>query len=878
MMVVLVMGSLYTIASQLDGVRAKLAGAETTGAALAMAKAALLTHAVTYRDRHPNEAFGYLPCPDTADKSGLFVPGDGIAAGSCGSAGTIAVGLLPYVTLGLPELRDASDNCLWYAVSGSFKNSPKAATPLNWDTRGQLSVFDAHGAPLAAPDDADGGAAAIVFAPGRALDHQDRRFIDQRCRADPAQIAAYLERQPPDFVDGGVADAPGGSASNDRLAWITPRDIFNRVVARADFHNPLGDRPAGWFNRFIDAQRKALDGRLWASMSAFGAAGSGTPANEALPKFRADYRQFAAKWIGDLPDLKPLAFAGRNYDNDFDNWQDQFRYIVCDDLKSLVGCLTLGAQTCRGALFLGGRLAGGGPRPAAATPHAPPPSRSHWLENYFEAGGALDLLDGPAMSFGGPAQFEGGSADVGVCLSPGAYTSFAKDIAAYLPMTASTAHPEAAVDKVAAVATLGNAAAGAAGNGCLWFPVPLPFDSSLRAYFVMRIADAGEGYVFAVVDSAANSAAMMSGGLCGSGPGAHLGYSGAAIAGPKFGLEIDMRAQETDNCNAGNRNDPRADHMAFVYRGAAMVATDDNCHGAGTAASGAEPLNPRTIGVSSGMRTVQASDPHLPHAGSFPLNTDIHVRVEVDKAFGGTPIRSASWSPAGTVGIATGSAHGFVSGQRVTISGVNPSAYDGTFTVAVSDATHFSYPLGADPGIYRSGGRIGAPPGVAVQSAAWSAGSVTVTTAVAHGFVSGQPVSLSGASPATYDGTHIVTVTDATRFRFERPADPGAYSAGGHLLPAVALTLRAYVASRLPASGSSSYVSTCTIGHLRDLSVDLADLCTHAPTLAPPPVFLDVDAAGQALSSVYAGFTSAQGADAAGRQSLTISRFLLWTQ
>jgi len=883
MLAVLVAGSLYSVVSQLDAVQARLGHAQTTAASLALAKEALLAYALTYRDvpKHAGEVFGYLPCPDTANKGGIVLPGDGTAAGSCGTTDAIAVGLLPYATLDLPALRDASGNCLWYAVSGSFKNSPKASAPLNWDTQGQLRVLEANGLELAAPDDAHGGAAAIVFAPGVAIAQQQRSFIDQSCRADPAHAAAYLESIAPDFVGGGMLDAAGNAANNDRLAWITPREIFSRLARRADFKNPLDAVPAGQIARLIEAQRKALDGRLWAEMARFTAAASGAPGSAAQPRNHADYRQFAGKLIGDLPDLKPLAFGGRGYDADFDNWQDQFRYAVCDDLKPLAGCLVLGAQTCRGALFFGGQSAGGGPRPASAKPHAPPPSRSSWLTQYFEAGGALDLLDGPAISFSGPAQYDDAdrSADVGVCLSPGAYASFAKDIGAYRPLATSLVQPEAAVNAADGTATLGNPAATAAGSGCVWLPIQMPFHASLRAYFKMRIADAGAGYVFAVVDAARNAAALHAGSLCGSSTAAHLGYAAAAVAAPKFGLEIDTRTQASGNCNGSNRNDPDANHMAFVYWGAAAVAADDNCHGAGTAGSGAEPLNPRSLVSGAGIKTVQASDPHLPHAGVFPLDTDIHVRIEADKAFDGTLIRSAQWSAGrAAVDVATASAHGLLSGQRVRIDGVNPPAYDGTVEIAVVDATRFSYAAPADPGVYVAGGRVGAPTDVDVQSAAWAGDTITVTTAAAHGFVSGQPVSLTGAVPSGYDGTHAVTVSGPRQFSFVRVGDPGVHVSGGRLTPAVTLTLRAYVASRLPVAGAT-YTSTCSAAQLRDLSVNLADICVHKPTLVQNKVAMDVDAiTGQALAAIYAGFTNAQSAQASGLQSVTISNFLLHTQ
>lgn len=869
---VLLLGGLYGFVGRID---AGLASPSRAGDdALARAKEALLWYAVTYRDSHDAEVPGYLPCPDSAEESGLFVAGDGIAAATCGGPGTIAVGLLPYRTLGLPELRDADGNCLWYAVSGTFKNAPKATMPLDWDAQAQLGAIAASGATLAAPDDADGGAAAIVFSPGPALPGQERRPFGQACGVDPAQASAYLESVAPAFVAGEATDANGRTTRNDRLAWLTPREIFNRVVARADFGNPLGSVPEGWLNQLIDAQRRALEGRLWSGMATLTAASSGTPGTSALPANLADYDQFAGKLVGDVPDLAPLAYQGRSHDNGFANWREQFRYVVCDDLRPISGCIAAGARRCRGALLFAGRAANGGPRPTSLKPHAPPPSRSAWLENYFEADGGLELLAGPTLSFAAAPRYAAAmpSTDVGVCLSPGSFTSFAKDIAGYTRTASSALHPEAAIDATAKTLTLGNPAATVAGSGCAWFPTQLPFTTSLRAYFKLRIADTGEGFAFAVLDGAANAAAMNAGSLCGSAVGSQLGYSGPLVAPPKFGLEFDTRSQSTAGCSGNNRNDPSSHHMALVFWGTAGADGDDNCHGAGTADSGMQPLNPRSLG--NGIRTVQASDAHLPYAGSFPLNTDIHVRLDVAKSFDGAEVAAGRWSSAdGKATLVTAKPHGLSSGQRVTVSGVNPPGYDGTFVVTVPDGIRISYSA-ADPGVYVAGGHVAAPTAVPVAAASWAAGTVTLVTAAAHGFADAQPVSLSGTTPSAYDGTYAVEVVDATQLRFALGADPGAYVSGGSLTAAVDLGLKVYVASKFLVFGSS-YVSTCTATDFQDLSQDLGDLCTQNTTLELENVHVDVDAAtARALANVYVGFTTAQSTGAAGRQRLTISGFL----
>lgn len=893
MMIVLVLGSLYGLASRLDAGTMKSRQAQATGAALSLARDALIAYAASYRDDpdRPGEVWGYLPCPDTAEKTGLYQPGDGTASATCGASDQVAIGLLPYKTLDLPELRDAEGNCLWYAVAGSFKNSPKPSTPLNWDTQGQLRIIDS-GATQAAPDDANGGAAAVVFAPGPALSGQSRRIFTQPCGADPAELATYLESDAGTFVQGPVRHADGRVANNDRLAWIAPRDIFAPILARADFKNPLGTTPEGRLNRLIDAGRQALDNKLWADLAAQTRASTGLPAASApAAGYAADYRQFAGKLVGDVPDLKPLAFAGDSYDGDFDHWRDQFRYAVCADLKPATGCLAFGAKACRGALLFAGQAQAdlfpfGGPRPASQKPRTPPPSRSDYLAHYFEAAAGLDVLDGPTLAVTGTAAYidAARAADVAVCVSPGAYATLAKDSGSFTRVASSAARPEASIDTAAAQVRLGNPAATAAGRGCAWLPLQLPFDAALRAYFRLRVADTGEGLVFAIADGTANQAAMANGSLCGGATAAQLGYAGGHIAAPKFGLEIDTRSQTGSDCAGANRNDPGTDHIAFVYWGSAASAADDNCHGAGTPDSGAQPLNPRTLardafGIPIGIRTVQASDPHLPYAGSLPRDTDIHVRLDVVKSYDAVLVQSAAWSDTtGTVTVATFVPHGRLSNQRVTISGMVPAAYDGSYAVTAVDANHFRYAPATSPGTYVSGGRVTAPPAVAVESASWNADGATITTATAHGFISGQPVSIASVAPAGYNGTHRIVVLDPTRFRYPLATDPGAYASGGTLTPAVALTLRVYVASRLQVFGAS-YLSTCSAADLQNLAANLDALCDQNASIAQEDVYMDVDAAtGRALATIYAGFANAQNTGAAGRQSLTISNFAIATQ
>lgn len=146
----------------------KTARAMKTAAALAQAKTALIGYAVAYDDLHPGELFGYLPCPDT---SAIDTNGEG-SQSPCGNQDVSVLGRLPWKTLKVSPLKDGYGECLWYAVSGTYKNNPKTAGVLTPNTSGLLQVLTADGSTyLAGPADP---AVAVVFAPGPPLAGQAR--------------------------------------------------------------------------------------------------------------------------------------------------------------------------------------------------------------------------------------------------------------------------------------------------------------------------------------------------------------------------------------------------------------------------------------------------------------------------------------------------------------------------------------------------------------------------------------------------------------------------------------------------------------------------------------------------------------------------------
>lgn len=139
----------YLLFSGLNRKAASYSLQEETWQALREAREALIGYAVAYPDRiNPRYGPGYLPCPDDDN--------DGTARTACALATASTTGRLPWRTLDVNDLRDASGERLWYALSENFRNNPHLQ-PLNSDTAGQLSV-----------DDTD-DIVAVIIAPGPVL-------------------------------------------------------------------------------------------------------------------------------------------------------------------------------------------------------------------------------------------------------------------------------------------------------------------------------------------------------------------------------------------------------------------------------------------------------------------------------------------------------------------------------------------------------------------------------------------------------------------------------------------------------------------------------------------------------------------------------------
>jgi|ERR1039458_3938882 type II secretory pathway pseudopilin PulG len=135
MLVIMIVGIAAILVNSLSSATVGNARQKNTAATLAQAKDALIGYAITYGDTHSGQVHGYLPCPDNAGGNP-----EGSAEPSCLGQDVSVIGRLPWATLDLSTLRDGDGECLWYAVSGTYKNNPKTGL-MNWDTNGQFQAF-----------------------------------------------------------------------------------------------------------------------------------------------------------------------------------------------------------------------------------------------------------------------------------------------------------------------------------------------------------------------------------------------------------------------------------------------------------------------------------------------------------------------------------------------------------------------------------------------------------------------------------------------------------------------------------------------------------------------------------------------------------------
>lgn len=124
-----------------------------------------------------------------------------------------------------------------------------------------------------------------------------------------------------------------------------------------------------------------------------------------------------------------------------------------------------------------------------------------------------------------------------------------------------------------------------------------------------------------------------------------------------------------------------------------------------------------------------------------------------------------------TTAFATLGAHGYATGDVLTITGASPIEYNvSNVSIFVTDADHFQYTMLSAPG--STGNATG------TITASGNTTTATATTSAAHGFANGDTVLISGASDPAYNGSKTITCapapacTGATTFTYSVGATP----------------------------------------------------------------------------------------------------------
>ena len=277
LVVLLALGAIgVLLVTRLNSSAAQVARDQATADVMRIAVDGLVAYAAGRDFSASTPKPGSLPCPDLND--------DGLAEASCGSAsgGTQQqnrLGRLPWKTLGLPDLRDAGGNRLWYAVSSQFKTATAATVAANRQPLGlgTITLRDSGGAVVhnGVLDDPylgdPGGIVALIIAPGDALIRQGSMVAQDRscaggscnpandpagtCTSAPASLTAkcnplnYLDialgEDNADFIDNnttrtsngngfiqGPITVSGSLVVNDRIMAVTQDQIMTAVQKR----------------------------------------------------------------------------------------------------------------------------------------------------------------------------------------------------------------------------------------------------------------------------------------------------------------------------------------------------------------------------------------------------------------------------------------------------------------------------------------------------------------------------------------------------------------------------------------------------------------------------------------------------------------------
>jgi len=397
----------------------------------------------------------------------------------------------------------------------------------------------------------------------------------------------------------------------------------------------------------------------------------------------------------------------------FSHYKDQFFVAACPtpasnncftvtDTKNTVTVTDDTSASCPAVLIFGSQRGTKNPVPTDAAESAlqlrttsvvsannPTVINTNWPANYLEDTNLSGFTTLGALNFNGPTLFAQVSAsqtagqDIVRCIPSGAnFTSVQSPALTNAGLSQLSAY---VYDPSTQTSTLTLGALGVRSNngapayalyGCTWTPDTHLTSSGLRVYFRFKIANRGDGFVFAMIDGDRNSK-----NVCGAAR-QHLGYSGnndpdqstngllpsidnnetAIVEYPKIGIEFDNTKATGTTTTSGNpltagRNDPdytppqdNDAHAAIVYWGGeTAIATGTACN-----ASNQCPYtgNCGTLGNCPAVRYCNTVDhkcylrpEYDDNVHSFPLPPDASARPAPRNPPAVDPFPSPVYSP-----------------------------------------------------------------------------------------------------------------------------------------------------------------------------------------------------------------------------------------
>ena len=190
----------------------------------------------------------------------------------------------------------------------------------------------------------------------------------------------------------------------------------------------------------------------------------------------------------------------------------------------------------------------------------------------------------------------------------------------------------------------------------------------------------------------------------------------------------------------------------FTYVPSATVLPT-NSSATVTASTGFDPTVTATV-ANHGF--VAGVDSVIIEGGTEPLHRGTFAVLTAPTSDTFTYLNNQTVAPAGsyTARPATGkvtatvTAHGYGTGDQITIAGANPSAYNGTYSITKIDNDTFTYTPAAAPGANNTSTAVTASKKTTAARA----------TSTAHGFSDGTSVTIANATPTDFNGTYTISV------------------------------------------------------------------------------------------------------------------------